>query len=80
LRYEDYSMTSIPSPTLVQEVQSALDAGRSLAQLEQTLLAGGDFVDEVAAAWLYAWAYDALHLAGDHLDAQTTGGTGPSDT
>ena len=66
-------MTLAPHPGLVQEVRAALDQGRSLAQLERTLLADGDAVDEVAAAWLYAWAYDAVRPSRDHLAARVAG-------
>ena len=66
----------MPSPTgvdLVEEVRAELEQGRSLAQLERTLLADGDAVDEVAAAWLYAWAYDAMRPMIDRLAGRVPG-------
>jgi hypothetical protein len=45
---------------LVLVVQEAIDDGSSLAELERTLLVDGDTADDVAAAWLYAWSYDAM--------------------
>jgi hypothetical protein len=52
-------------------VRVALNDGRSLAELEATVLAGADPNGEVAAAaWLYAWAYDALRPTVDPLAAR----------
>jgi hypothetical protein len=52
-------------------VRVALNDGRSLAELESTVLAGADPNGEVAAAaWLYAWAYDALRPTVDPLAAR----------
>jgi hypothetical protein len=69
----------MPYPTLVQVVEQAIDGGCSLGQLEQTLLADGDTVadvaaDDMAAVWLYAWAYDAVRPAGHDLAAQIAEG------
>jgi len=50
----------------------ALDHGCSLAELEDTLLARGETDDEIAAAWLYAWAYDAVRPPRDDLAARIT--------
>ena len=66
----------MPSPTavdLVEEVRAELEQGRSLAQLERTLLADGDAADEVAAAWLYAWAYGAMRPMIDRLAGRVPG-------
>jgi len=52
---------------LAQALQSALDGGTSLAELETTLLTGGGTTEEIDAAWLYAWAYDALRPPRDDL-------------
>jgi hypothetical protein len=56
--------------SLARVVQDALDEGCSLAQLEHTLLADSDTADDVAAAWLYAWAYSAIRPSGDVLAAR----------
>jgi hypothetical protein len=58
----------------VRVVQEAIDGGCSLAQLELTLLADGDTADDVAAAWLYAWAYDAVRPSSDGLAARIADG------
>jgi hypothetical protein len=55
---------------LARALRSALDGGTSLAELETTLLTGGGTTEEIDAAWLYAWAYDALRPPRDDL---TTG-------
>jgi len=65
-----------PSPPLVRVVREALDGGCSLAELERTLLADGDTADEVAAAWLYAWAYGAVRPCPEGLAARIAGGPG----
>jgi hypothetical protein len=52
---------------LAQALRSALDGGTSLAELETTLLTGGGTTEEIDAAWLYAWAYDALRPPRDDL-------------
>jgi len=62
----------LSNPPLVRVVQEAIDEGSSLAELERTLLA--DREDDVAAAWLYAWAYDAVRPSGDRLAARTADG------
>jgi hypothetical protein len=56
---------------LVRVVQEAIDDGFSLAELERTVLADGDTADEVAAAWLYAWAYDAVRPTENRLATRT---------
>jgi hypothetical protein len=59
------------SPDLAAAVRAALNDGRSLAEVEARLLAGADPNGEVAAAaWLYAWAYDALRPTADPLAAR----------
>ena len=58
---------------LLELVRDALNDGRALAELEGVLLADGALTaDEAAAAWLYAWAYDAARPAGDGLATQIT--------
>ena len=52
---------------LAQALRSALDGGTSLAELETTLLTGDGTTEEIDAAWLYAWAYDALRPPRDDL-------------
>ena len=64
------------SSDLAQALQAALDDGCSLAELEATLLADGDSDDQIAAAWLYAWAYDAIRPRHDELAARNTSGAG----
>ena len=61
---------------LVHALQAALDDGCSLAQLEATLLNDADTEDRIAAAWLYAWAYDEIRPPRDDLAARITIGTG----
>jgi hypothetical protein len=39
----------------------------SLSELEAAFLAGGDTDDRIAAAWRYAWAYDAIRPERDRL-------------
>lgn len=56
---------------LAQALGAALDGGCSLAELETTLLAGADSDDQIAAAWLYAWAYDAICPTRVELAART---------
>lgn len=73
-------MTRSSNPTLVNEVRTALDEGVSLTQLEDTLLAGGDVADDVAAAWLYAWAYEAVRPSSDRLAKRVTDGATHSIT
>jgi hypothetical protein len=68
-------LADVPNPPLVLAVQEAIDGGCSLAQLELTLLADGDIADDVAAAWLYAWAYDAVRPSGDGLAARLADGS-----
>jgi hypothetical protein len=55
------------SSELARALRSALDGGTSLAELEATLLSGGGTTEEIDAAWLYAWAYDALRPPRDDL-------------
>jgi hypothetical protein len=57
---------------LAQKVRAALRDGSGLADLEGLLLAQGESPDEIAAAWLYAWAYEALLPWPDDLAAQIT--------
>jgi hypothetical protein len=64
----------LSNPPLVRVVQEAIDEGRSLAELERTLLVDGDTADDLAAAWLYAWAYDAVRPSGDRLAARIADG------
>ena len=52
---------------LAHALRSALDGGTSLAELETTLVTGGGTTEEIDAAWLYAWAYDALRPPHDDL-------------
>jgi hypothetical protein len=52
---------------LAHALRSALDGGTSLAELETTLVTGGGTTEEIDAAWLYAWAYDALCPPHDDL-------------
>jgi hypothetical protein len=59
---------------LAQALGAALDGGCSLAELETTLLAGADSDDQIAAAWLYAWAYDAICPTRVELAARITSG------
>jgi len=59
---------------LTRVVRKALDDGCSLAELERTLLADGDTADEVAAAWLYAWAYGAVRPCPEGLATRIAGG------
>ena len=60
------------SSELADAVRVALDDGCSLADLEVTLLARRDTEDQIAAAWLYAWAYDAIRPPRDELAARVT--------
>ncbi len=62
---------------LTQTLQAALDDGCSLSELEATLLAGGDTDDRIAAAWLYAWAYDAIRPRRDDLAERISRGGAP---
>jgi hypothetical protein len=68
----------LPNSSLVRRVQEAIDGGSSLAELEQTLLADSNTADEVAAAWLFAWAYEAVrpaeHGLADGIDADVSRG------
>jgi hypothetical protein len=59
---------------LAQTLQAALDDGCSLSDLEATFLARGDTDDRIAAAWLYAWAYDALRPRRDDLAERVSRG------
>ena len=61
---------------LVHALRAALDDGCSLAELEAKLLNGCDTEDRLAAAWLYAWAYDELRPPRDGLAARITSGAG----
>jgi len=63
---------------LVRILQEAIDDGASLGELERTLLADGDSADEGAAAWLYAWAYDALRPAESGLGIRSAHGVWPA--
>ena len=61
------------SAALLELVRDALNNGRTLAELEGVLLADGAVTDdEAAAAWLYAWAYDAARPVGDSLATRIT--------
>lgn len=64
----------MPDSRLVEVVQEAIDGGCSLAQLEQTLVADGVDADDMAAVWLYAWAYDAVRPSSDGLVARIADG------
>lgn len=55
---------------LVHALATALDDGCSLDELEATLLKGSDTDDRIAAAWLYAWAYDEIRPPHDDLAAR----------
>jgi hypothetical protein len=68
------------SRDLAEALQAALDDGCSLAELEATLLARGDIGDQIDAAWLYAWSYDALRPRRDSLAARITNGAARDDT
>ena len=57
---------------LVHALATALDDGCSLDELEATLLKGSDTDDRIAAAWLYAWAYDEIRPPHDDLAARIT--------
>jgi hypothetical protein len=57
---------------LAGALQAALDDGCSLAELEASLLAGADTDDQLAAAWLFAWANDAIRPRPDDLAARIT--------
>ena len=48
-----------------------------LAERATPLLARGDAEDQIAAAWLYAWAYNALRPRRDSLAARITDGANP---
>ncbi|HYB29555.1 MAG TPA: hypothetical protein VEF89_23290 [Solirubrobacteraceae bacterium] len=65
---------------LAKELQAALRDGSGLADLEALLLARGESPDEIAAAWLYAWAYEALRPWPDDLAAQITHRCVPGQT
>jgi hypothetical protein len=58
---------------LAETLRAALDDGCLLAKLEATLLARAEMDDQIAAAWLYAWAYDAVRPPRDDLAARITG-------
>jgi hypothetical protein len=60
---------------LIHALATALDDGCSLDELETTLLKGSDTDDRIAAAWLYAWAYDEIRPPRDDLAARITSGT-----
>lgn len=57
---------------LAEALGIALDHGCSLAELEATLLARAAADDEIAGAWLYAWAYRAIRPPRDDLAARIT--------
>jgi hypothetical protein len=59
---------------LVHALATALDDGCSLDELEATLLKGSDTDDRIAAAWLYAWAYDEIRPPRDDLAARIASG------
>ena len=69
-------MTDDPSSDLCTALRRALDDGCSLSELEATLLANRDSSEDGAAAWLYAWAYDALRPPSDCLAARIISGAG----
>ena len=64
---------------LVEAGRAALDSGCSLAELEAYLLAGCDD-GQVAAAWLFAWAYDVVRPGPDDLVARITSRPAPNGT
>ena len=49
----------------------------TLAERATPLLARGDAEDQIAAAWLYAWAFNALRPRRDSLAARITDGAKP---
>lgn len=59
---------------LAETLRAALDRGYSLAELEASLLARADNDDQLAAGWLFAWAYDAVRPRRDDLAARITSG------
>ena len=59
---------------LMHALATALDDGCSLDELEATLLKGSDTDDRIAAAWLYAWAYDEIRPPHDDLAPRITSG------
>jgi hypothetical protein len=64
-----------PQTAFVRTVRAALAGGCSLGALEETLVAAGHGRDEAAAAWLYAWSYDAVGPSGTSLELRLTHGT-----
>ena len=60
---------------LAESLGVALDDECSLAELEATLLADSDSSDQIAAAWLYAWAFEAIRPRPADLAAQITSGS-----
>jgi hypothetical protein len=52
-------------------------AGITLVERATPLLARDDAEDQIAAAWLYAWAYNALRPRRDSLAARITDGANP---
>ena len=48
------------STELVDALQAALNVGHTFSELETSVLDRADTDDRIAAAWLYAWAYDAI--------------------
>ena len=65
---------------LVEAGRAALDGGCSLAELEAYLFAGRETDDQVAAAWLFAWAYDVVRPGPDDLAARITSRPAPNRT
>lgn len=58
----------------VRTVRDALADGCPLGGLEEALVAAGHARDEAAAAWLYAWSYDAVKPSGARLAIRLTHG------
>jgi hypothetical protein len=57
---------------LAGALQATLDDGCSLPELEDSLLAVADTDYQLAAAWPFAWAYDAIRPRPDDLAARIT--------
>ena len=64
----------LPQTAFVRTVRTALAGGCPLGRLEETLVAAGYGRDEAAAAWLYAWSYDAVRPSGASFAARLTHG------
>ena len=57
---------------LVDMLWAVLDDGCSRSELEATLLTRSETSDQIAAAWLNEWAYDAIRPQRDNLAARIT--------